>query len=164
MRRAAGVLIALCIAAPACRRGTAVRPGDDVVIHYEMTVDGTVRESTFADTPVAIVQGAGDVPPGVDAALPGMEPGQEKTLELAPPQAFGPRDPAKIQNMALADFGALAKDLKPGKKVSGFRDGKAEQAVVLSVRDGKVSLDFNHPLAGKTVIYRVHVVSTGVKK
>jgi len=162
MRKAAGLLLALAFAAGGCRRDGRVRPGDAVAIQYEMTVDGAVRESTFGGRPVPIVQGAGDVPPGLDAALLGMRPGMEKTLELPPSLAFGPRDPAKVQTMALSDFGDLGRTLKPGRRVSGFRDGKAEEAVVLSVSDGRAALDFNHPLAGKTVSYRVRVASTGV--
>ena len=163
-RKAAAALLALAFAPAACRRDAGVRPGDAVLIRYEMSVDGAVRESTFAGEPVAIVQGRGDVPPGLDAALLGMLPGAEKTVELTPEMAFGPRDPAKVQTMALTDFGPLAKDLKPGKKVSGFRDGKAEEAVVLSVEGGKATLDFNRALAGKTVVYRVQIISTGEQK
>jgi FKBP-type peptidyl-prolyl cis-trans isomerase SlpA len=165
MRRAAGLILALAVLpAAACRRDGRVRSGDAVALHYEMSVDGAVRESTFGGRPVEIVQGAGDVPPGVDAALIAMAPGTEKRLELTPETGFGPRDPARVQALPLKDFGALAAGLKPGQKVSGFRDGKAETGVVLSMGGGEVVLDFNHPLAGKAVSYRVRVVSTGAAR
>jgi len=136
-----------------------VRAGDSVLIHYALSADGAVVETTFGGAPVEIVAGAGQVPPGADAALLGMEAGQEKRLELSPAQAFGPRDPARVESLPLASFGALAAGLTPGKKVSGFRDGKAQNAVVVSVGGGTAALDFNPPLAGKDVVYRLRVVS-----
>ena len=162
MRSVAGAALVLAVLLPgACRRDPRVRAGAEVVMHYELSVSGTVRESTFHGRPVTIVQGRGDVPPGVDAALLTMAPGEEKRLTLAPEAAFGGRDAGRVQTLPLKKFGALGADLKPGKKVSGFRDGQAQSGVVLSVGGGQVVVDFNHPLAGQTVVYRVRVVSTG---
>lgn len=152
-------LAALCAALAACGRRARVRAGDEVLIRYELSAGGSVVESTLDGEPVRIVAGAGDVPPGVDAALLGMAPGEEKTLELPPSAAFGPRDPALVATMRAADFGPLAARLAPGRTVMGARDGKAQRARVLSVSGGAVVLDFNHPLAGRTVVYRVRVVS-----
>lgn len=161
MRKAAGAVLALALLLPvACRRDGKVHAGDTVGLFYELTVDGAVRESNFGGKPAEVTQGGGDLPPGLDAALIGMSPGEEKRLTLAPAQAFGDRDPAKLQTMPLSKFGDLAKGLKPGKIIQGFRDGKAEEASVLSVSGGQVVLDFNDPLAGKTALYRIQVVST----
>jgi FKBP-type peptidyl-prolyl cis-trans isomerase 2 len=145
----------------ACRRDARVRPGDTVVLRYELSSEGAVVESDFDGDPATVHQGAGEVPPGADEALLGMVPGEEKRLELAPEKAFGPRDEARVQSLALDKFGPFAAGLKPGKKVMGFRDGKSETARVVAVAGGKVLLDFNSPLAGKTVVYRVRVVSVG---
>lgn len=161
MLKGAGALAALALLSCACRRDARVHPGDSVSIHYELSVDGVVRESNFEGPPAPVVQGGGDLPPGLDAALLGMEPGAEKRLVLPPEKAFGVRDPARVQTVPLKSFGDLAAGLKPGKIVSGFRDGKAERAVVVSVGGGSVVLDFNPPLAGKTVSYRLQVVSVG---
>ncbi len=163
MRRAGSacralVLVPLLLAA-ACRRDARVHPGDTVVLRYELSADGVVVESDFDGGPATITQGAGDVPPGVDAALLGMAPGEEKRLELPPEKAFGPRDPARVESMTLAQLGPLAAGLKPGRKIMGFRDGKSETARVLSIEGGKATLDFNSPLAGKAVVYRVRVLS-----
>ncbi len=133
--------------------------GDAVTLHYELSVDGAVRESTFEGEPVEIVQGRGDVPPGADAALLGMKAGEEKTLALAPAQAFGPRDESLLRRVPLKSFGALAAELRPGKKISGFRNGKAESGIVLVADSTSVVIDFNHPLAGRAVGYRIRVVS-----
>jgi FKBP-type peptidyl-prolyl cis-trans isomerase 2 len=157
-RRALG----LVLLAASCRRHDAVRAGDTVVLRYELSADGAVVESDFDGEPATVVQGAGQVPPGADAALLGMAPGEEKRLVLPPEDAFGPYDPARVEVMPLSRLGALAKGLVPGRKVMGVRDGKAETARVVAVEDGRATLDFNPPLAGKTVQYRVRVLSIGV--
>ena len=156
-RRALGLL--LLLTAAACRRDGRIHRGDSVVLSYELSADGAVVESNFDAEPAAVVQGAGQVPSGVDEALIGMAPGEEKRLELPPEKAFGRPDPARVEVMPLAQLGDLAKGLKPGRKVMGFRDGKAETARVLSIEGGKATLDFNPPLAGKTVVYRLCVLS-----
>lgn len=160
MRRGAALAAAVLLSA-ACRRAAVVRPGDAVQVHYELSAGGAVVESTFGQAPVAVAQGSGQLPPGADAALLGMAAGEERRVELPPEKAFGPRDPARVQSLPLADFRELAAGLNPGMKVQGFRDGKAETGIVLSAGGGKATLDFNHPLAGKTVVYRLRVVSIG---
>lgn len=161
MSRARLSALALPLLLLACsRRDGRVQRGDEVTIHYEMTAGALPIESTFGGEPVKIYQGASDVPPGVDAALLGMSPGEEKRLELPPDKAFGLPDPKRVEKIALADLGALAKGLKPGQKIHGVRDGSAETARVISIQDGRAVLDFNHPLAGMKVVYRVKVVST----
>ena len=157
-RRALGFVLL----AAACGRRPGVKPGDTVVLRYELSSDGAVVESDFDGEPVTVVQGAGGLPPGADTALLGMLPGVEKRLVLPPDAAFGPRDPSRIEIMPLARLGKLAKGLVPGRKIMGLRDGKAETALVVTVEGGKATLDFNSPLAGKTVGYRVRVLSIGL--
>ncbi|MDE2491498.1 MAG: FKBP-type peptidyl-prolyl cis-trans isomerase [Elusimicrobia bacterium] len=156
MRRAAAVLPLILLAA--CSRR--VRPGDAVEIRYELSAGGKVLESNFSGAPVEVYQGTGDVPPGVDAALVGMKPGEAKSLVLPPAEAFGPYDPAQVSTVTLASLGDAGRGLKAGRKILGLRDGRAVTARVLSVSRGKAVLDFNKPLAGETVGYRVQVVST----
>jgi FKBP-type peptidyl-prolyl cis-trans isomerase 2 len=151
----AGALAFLALAA--CGRGSGARPGDELLIRYELSVDGAVRETNFDGQPIRIVAGRGDVPPGVDAALPGLRPGQEKVLTLAPEQAFGAYDAKRVETTPLSELGDVGRGLKAGQKIFGFRDGKPETALVRSVENGSAVLDFNPPLAGKTVVYRLRV-------
>lgn len=154
--REAAVALALVAAAGACRRAPGVRPGDRVALSYELSSGGAVVEDRMAE-PVVIVQGAGQVPAKVDEALLGLAPGVEKRVELAAGEAFGPRDESLVQTLPLKSFGALAAELKPGKKVRGFRDGKPQEGVVTALTKDAATLDFNHPLAGKAVTYRLRV-------
>ena len=152
-------LVLLLILPIGCRQIRRVKAGDKVHLRYELFSNGVVVESNLDGDPVPITQGAGEVPPGADEALIGMAPGEERQLDLGPEKAFGPRDPARVESLPLSKLGELAHGLLPGHKVLGFRDGKASTAVVLAVKDGKALLDFNSPLAGKTVVYRLRVVS-----
>ena len=167
MRRGAGARLALGLlplfSAAACRRDARVHPGDAVVFQYELSSDGVVAETDFDGEPLTITQGTGQVPPGLDAAFLGMAPGEEKRLELPPEKAFGRRDPARVESMPLARLGKLAAGLKAGGKVMGFRDGKPETARVISIENGSATLDFNPPLAGKTVVYRIRVLSASAQ-
>jgi FKBP-type peptidyl-prolyl cis-trans isomerase 2 len=105
-----------------------------------------------------VIQGEGNLPGPVDEALVGMRKGEEKVLVLTPDQGFGPVDPDKIKMIPLEKFGALAKDLAPGRTVAGASGGKAAEGKVLKVENGSATLDFNHPLAGKALRYKIKVV------
>jgi FKBP-type peptidyl-prolyl cis-trans isomerase 2 len=143
----------------ACRRGPGVHAGDAVRLSYELSSGGAVVETTFNDPPITVVQGRGDLPAAADAALLGMVPGAEKTVTLSADQAFGAYDPKRVETMPLSDLGDLGRGLKAGQKIMGFRDGKPETALVREVSGGTAVLDFNRPLAGKTVVYRLRVAA-----
>lgn len=158
LRSSAALLLAL---ACACSRGPdgTVQPGSLVRLDYKLDVDGKVFESTEIHGPIEIIQGAGDVPAGVDKALLGMKAGQRADLDLSARDGFGARDPAKVESLPLASMGAMGADVAPGKKILGFKDGKPVSGRVLEVRDGVARVDFNHPLADKALRYRLEVVA-----
>lgn len=155
MRR--GLAAALLLAA--CSRDARVAPGATVTLEYELSSGGAVIESSAGREPLVVTQGDGNLPGPVDEALVGLRTGDEKILELTPDQGFGPVDPAKIRAIPLAKFGALAKDLVPGRVVAGAAGGKAAEGKVLKIENGLATLDFNHPLAGKALRYKIKVVS-----
>lgn len=155
MRRALAAVLLLA----ACSPGERVPPGATVELDYELTSGGTLIESNAGRELLIVVQGEGNLPGPVDEALVGMRKGEEKVVELTPMQGFGPIDPDKIKAIPLERFGAMAKDLSPGALVGGAQGGKAAQGRVLKVEDGKATLDFNHPLAGKPLRYKIKVVA-----
>lgn len=159
--RHAALALAALAALAGCSRTPRVRAGDAVAINWELSVDGASVESTFGEAPTTVIQGEGQVPPGVDAALLGMAAGEEKSLTLTPELGFGVRDERKVQELPLASMGELARGLKVGATVRGFRDGKPEAGRVVKLSAKTVTLDFNPPLAGRTVTDRVRVVSVG---
>ncbi len=95
----------------------------------------------------------------VEEALFNAEEGQELTVEVPPEKAFGQRDPSKIKTMSIREFYRTGKIPRPGDLVEiEVAPGQRQQARVIEVSSGRVVLDFNHPLAGKTLIVQLKVV------
>lgn len=150
-------LAALLLAA--CSREPSVLPGATVELDYELSSGGAVIESNAGREPLTVVQGEGNLPGPVDEALVGLRLGDEKVVALTVAQGFGPPDPDKVKVIPLERFGAMAKDLAPGRVVAGAARGKAAEGKVVRIEDGLATLDFNHPLAGKALTYKIKVVS-----
>lgn len=130
-----------------------------VIMHLSLTLeDGTVAESTFGEEPLSFTMGDGTLVRGLELGLYGLRPGDTQRLELYPEQAFGLRNPDKIHSMPRADFDDEMV-LEPGV-IIGFEtpDGEEIPGSVLSVSDESVEVDFNHPLAGHTVIFDVEII------
>ncbi|AIF69255.1 hypothetical protein PAP_04205 [Palaeococcus pacificus DY20341] len=103
--------------------------------------------------PVPIIIGAGHVLKGLDEALEGLEVGKKYEIEVPPEKGFGKRDFKLIKTLTLGQFKKHGVYPFPGLEVE--IDGK--RARVLSVSSGRVRVDFNHPLAGKTLVYEVEI-------
>ncbi len=90
----------------------------------------------------------------VEEALLKADVGQELTVEVPPEKGFGQRDPSKIKTVSVREFYRIGKIPRPGDLV----EIEGQQARVIEVSSGRVVLDFNHPLAGKTLIVHLKVV------
>lgn len=155
-------LLLLLVCACARKPGT-VGPGSTVKLDYTLLVDGKPFESTEIRGPIEIVQGQGDLPSAVDKGLLGMRVGDSGDFELSEGAGFGFTDASKIESLPLSTMGPLADDVKPGKKILGFKDGKSVEGRVLEVSSGVARVDFNHPLANKALRYKVRVVEIDPK-
>ncbi len=136
-----------------------VTKGRKVSVHYRGTLeDGQEFDSSESREPLEFVAGDGDLVPGFEKAVLGMEPGQRKKVTLEPQDAYGPyQDDLVIEGPRNA---FPEGELKVGASFTvHLRDG--EEAVGRVVRIGKdtVALDFNHPLAGKRLTFDLHVLS-----
>lgn len=128
-------------------------------MHFSISLpDGTEAASTFEDEPTTFVIGDGTVSEGLELALYGLVAGDTQSLTLQPDQAFGPRDEAKVQPMPRTNF-SLEMELEPGL-IIGFTtpDGNEVAGIVHEVQEQDVVMDFNHPLAGMEVIFKVEVL------
>ena len=104
--------------------------------------------------PKLIVIGEGWMLKAVDESLLTMEPAKPATVEVLPDKAFGPRDPEKIKRISLKQL--LAKDVH--NPTIGMRiDYGGKMAIIRSIGAGRVLLDFNPPLAGRTLVYNITV-------
>ena len=146
-----------------------IKNGDFILANYTLRVKetgetvGTTLESVAKEKklyrgeeryePFFIVVGEGWVPKGLEEALAGLEPGKASTIELPPEKAYGVRDPKKVRLVPLRKFTAEGVTPVPGLQVN--LDGKSVQ--VRSVGAGRVQVDYNHPFAGKTLIYDITI-------
>jgi peptidylprolyl isomerase len=146
-----------------------VKPGDFLLVNYTLkvkesghTVDTTYdavakdahihREDTSYG-PRFIILGEGWLPKGLEDSLVGADVGKPRTIELPPEKGYGTRDPAKMRLVPIRRFRDEKIDPVPGAEIElGGR-----RAVVRSVGAGRVQVDYNHPLAGRTLVYDVSV-------
>ncbi|EHR78549.1 peptidyl-prolyl cis-trans isomerase [Thermococcus litoralis DSM 5473] len=148
---------------------------DVIRLHYtgKIKETGEIFDTTYEDVakeagiysekgiygPVPIAVGAGHVIKGLDEALEGLEVGKKYTIELPPEKAFGKRDPKLIKTFTIGQFRRQGIYPFPGLDVEiETESGKKLKGRVMSVSSGRVRVDFNHPYAGKTVVYEVEIL------
>ncbi|MBI4181781.1 MAG: peptidylprolyl isomerase [Candidatus Aenigmarchaeota archaeon] len=112
-----------------------------------------IRHPRHAYRPALVILGAHMVIPGLEERLKGLLAGQEKEFTIPPAEAFGPRSPGLVRTLPLAAF--LRQKVQPVPNDVVDVDGA--QGRVQSVSGGRVRVDFNHPLAGKSLAYRVRI-------
>ncbi len=130
-----------------------------VTLHFAIKLDdGTEIDSNFDRKPATFVVGDGNLLPGFEQALFGMTAGQEASLTILPEQGFGMPNPANIQRFKPDQFDADV-DLHPGL-VMTFQDAANTDlpGVIATVAPDLVTVDFNHPLAGRTLTFVVKIL------
>ncbi|MFC1679522.1 peptidylprolyl isomerase [Elusimicrobiota bacterium] len=151
-------LLALAIPISGCKGGDkGIQNGSAVKMHYTLTVDGTVMDSSSGKEPLAFTQGSGQIIPGLDEQILGLNTGEKKKVTVSPEKGYGVTDPARVQKLPRASFSNV-KDLKPGSVVRGQRGDQVFQATIVEIGKTEVTLDFNHPLAGKTLNFEIEIL------
>ena len=130
-----------------------------VLLHYSLSLtDGRIIESSFDDEPLEINMYDSSLPDGMMLALIGLKAGDNQTLTLTPEQCFGFRDEDNIHDMPLSDF---TDDLKPEIGLTfnfGTPDGEDLPGTILAIKNDAVEVDFNHPLAGLSLVFSVKIL------
>lgn len=135
------------------------KSGDKVKIHYTGKLeDETVFDSSVEREPLEFTVGDGKIIPGFEEAVVGMAPGDSKTVKISPEMAYGPHRKelvVDVERKRVPDNLEL--------KVGGFvqirqHDGGVIQAKVTDLSESKVTLDANHPLAGKDLTFDIRLV------
>ena len=130
-----------------------------VTLHFSITLeDGTEALSTFEEDPITITMGDGNLQPGMEIALYGLKQGEEQTLELSPETAYGYPDQQLVHQMPLSDF---ENHLVPevGQVIAfTMPDGQDAPGMIMDIENDKVTVDFNHPLAGHDLIFKVKIL------
>jgi len=144
---------------------TAIEAGSEVSMYFSLSLgDGEIIDSNFEREPANFKLGDGNLLPGFEEPLLGLSPGDEIEVELAPEKAFGEHNADNRQTFTREQFQHILEDeLLPVEKgsVVSFKDpaGHELPGVIERIAEEFVIVDFNHPLAGKTIIFRASIVS-----
>jgi len=125
----------------------------DTTIEEVAKEHGIYREGAIYE-PKLVAVGEGWILKALEEKLLEFEVGEERVVEIPPEKAYGHRDPSKIRLIPLKRL--LEKGITPRIGMRVEYNGRI--AIVRTVGSGRVQLDFNHPLAGKTLVYKVKVV------
>ena len=135
------------------------KAGDTVRINYTGTLtNGETFDSSEGRDPLEFVVGSGQIIPGLDAAIPGMSVGDKKTVEVPCAQAYGASNPAARQAVPRSEFPDNV-PLDPGTQLQmQTPQGQVVQVTVAEVTEEEVTLDANHPLAGKDLVFAIEIM------
>ena len=165
MYQSAKILFFICVFAlgigvsPSRAEAPKVENGKKIKFNYTLKVEGQVVESTEGKEPLEYTHGEGQLIPGLASQLEGMHVGDQKTVVVKPEDAYGQVNPEAIQELPKTSFPA---DFKPKEgmvvELKG-PEGDVLPAVIMEIKDQTIVLNFNHPLAGKTLEFDVKIVS-----
>ena len=135
------------------------KAGDTVRVHYTGKLDDdTEFDSSVGREPLEFALGSGQVIPGLDKAVEGMTVGESKSVKIEAEEAYGPRQEQLIQEVPK---NALPDDIQPSVGMplqARGPEGQAVKLVVTAVTEESITVDANHPLAGKALNFDVELV------
>ena len=138
---------------------TQVKSGDTVRIHYTGTLsDGSTFDSSEGRDPLEFTVGSGQIIPGLDTAMPGMAVGETKRVEVPAEQAYGEPNADALQAVPRSEIPAdIPLDIGTQLQVQ-TPSGQVMPVTVAEVTKEQVTLDANHPLAGKDLTFDIELV------
>ncbi len=135
-----------------------IKEGSTVTVHYTLTVAGDVVDSSVGGDPIRFQAGLDQLVPGFEKAVMGMKAGDKKSFEVAPEEGYGPINPESFKEIPRD---RLAPDIKPESGMTLYAKGSNGEIIpvkITEVKEESVVLDFNHPLAGKTLRFDVEII------
>ncbi len=139
-----------------------VKDHDQITITFSGKLDnGAVFAEHPASEPMQVTIGQSELPPTVEMAIIGMQKGETKKIRVSPDEGYGPRMKDLLHEVPLATFGDRIAPT-PGMVLSQTieKDGAEHQVpvTVIEIKDDKVVLDYNHPLAGHHLTFELTVI------
>ena len=139
------------------------KTGDKISVHYTgKLTDGTLFDSSTEREPLEFEIGSGMVIRGFDEGVTGMTVGEKKTVHIKASEAYGDVNP---EHMAIFNKAEIPSDIpyEVGMQLNMHQDGSGQvmPVTVVEVTDTTITLDANHPLAGKDLIFDLELVSIG---
>jgi peptidylprolyl isomerase len=136
-----------------------VKQGDVVKVHYTgKLASGDQFDSSVGREPLEFTVGAGQMIKGFDAAMPGMEVGEKKTVNIAASDGYGEKDPNAVIEFPKENVPADMKLEKGMSLTLTNQEGQPFPVVVTDVKEEVVVLDANHFLAGKELVFDIELV------
>ncbi|MDO3384887.1 peptidylprolyl isomerase [Gilvimarinus sp. SDUM040013] len=140
-------------------RELSVGPGTTVTLHFSLALtDGELVDSNFDSDPAEFTVGDGKLLKGFEQALLGLREGAEEEFVIGPEGGFGAHNPNNVQVLDRSEFEANI-ELEEGLMLS-FADAQNTElpGVVVDFNDDEVTVDFNHPLAGRDIVFKVAIL------
>jgi len=136
--------------------------GDTVTVHYTGKLeDGTVFDSSVDRDPLQFTLGEGLLIPGFEQAVLGMNPGESKTAEVSADQAYGAHREEMVVEIDRQEFPPHFQPEVGQQLQIPQADGRITRLVVTDVSEQNVTLDANHPLAGRDLSFDIHLLEIG---
>ncbi len=138
-----------------------IGPNCKVELHFSLRLSdtGELVDSTFGKKPASLVIGDGNLPQAFEMVIHGMNAGERKVETIEPKDGFGQRNPSNIQRIPRDQFDPEV-ELAEGLVLSFQDKAKSELPGVVSlIEDRMVTVDFNHPLAGRDLEFEVEILS-----
>ena len=129
-----------------------------VSFHYTVSDSDSeeVIDSSEGGQPMTYLHGAQNIVPGLEKALEGKSVGDELEVTVAPDEAYGERSEDRVQQVPIEAFEGMEK-VEPGMAVTAHTEQGQVNLVVTDVQGDQVTVDANHPLAGKSLKFQVTV-------
>jgi peptidylprolyl isomerase len=138
-----------------CSSEPQVKDGDTVKVHYKGTLeDGSVFDSSEGREPLQFVVGSGQMIAGFDKGVVGMMVGEKKTITLSPEEAYGYPNEQNVMEVDKSNF-PPDMELEEGMQLMG---PGGRPVTVKAISDSAVTIDANHPLAGKTLTFEIELM------
>ncbi len=136
-----------------------VKDGDTVKVHYTGKLeDGTVFDSSKEGEPLELTIGAGNVIEGFEKGVIGMERGGSKTVTIPPEEAYGSMNEELVAKVKKETFPGNITPVIGEQLQLKQQDGNIVNVTITEIRGDTVTLDANHPLSGKTLIFDIELV------
>ena len=138
----------------------AIGPGTRVTLHFSIHLaSGEEVDTTRRGKPAVFVVGDGNLPEGFEKAIAGLRAGDDERIAMAPADGFGLRKKENIRTLPRADF-PIADDLVPGMMIAFAAAGSTGElpGLVTAASADTVVVDFNHPLAGRDLVFDVTIL------
>lgn len=138
---------------------SSVKSGDTVKVHYTGKFDnGEMFDTSEGSDPLTFKVGGGQVIPGFDAALLGMQIGETKNIVIPPEQAYGMRQEELVQTITRDQFRLNGVEPEVGMAIEMHTPDGSIPLVITELTDASVTLDANHPLAGEELHFALTLV------